>query len=152
MVCIGKIRPSASSCMHSSKLSTLTNPLTKLTPIASFSLCEPPKNNGLSNCSLLTLLSTHIMKSFCSAVLIFDADKNWAISKGKVFMSFSNCFYVITCCSSPLLTCFDAVFFVHIKKQYPPDYMTWKKSLMHSRDWWKYRCMFLGFDFLLTVF
>ena len=69
--------------MHYSKLSTLPNPLTKLTHIASFYLCEPPKNNGLSNCSLLTLLSTHFVNSCSSAVLFYDADQNWSVSTGK---------------------------------------------------------------------
>ena len=75
---------SAPSCLHSSNLSTLTNPLTKLIHISSFSLCEPPKNNGLSNCSFLTLLSTYFEKSCCSAVLFFDTDQNRSISMGKV--------------------------------------------------------------------
>ena len=78
-----KNRSSASSCMHSSNLSTLTNPVTKLTHMASFYLWEPPKNNGLSNCSLLTLLSTHFVKSCSSAVLFYDADQYWSISTGK---------------------------------------------------------------------
>ena len=69
--------------MHYSKLSTLPNPLTKLTHIASFYLCEPPKNNSLSNCSLLTLLSTHFVNSCSSAVLFYDADQNWSVSTGK---------------------------------------------------------------------
>ena len=76
---------SAPSCVHSSNLSTLTNPLTKLTHISSFSLCEPPKSNGLSNCSILTLLSTYFEKSCCSAVLFFDTDQNRSISTGKVW-------------------------------------------------------------------
>ena len=75
-----KIRSSAFSCIHSSNLSTIINPLTKLTHIQSFSLCEPPKNNGLSNCSFLTLVSTHIAKSYGSAVLFFDTDQNRSIS------------------------------------------------------------------------
>ena len=78
-----KNRSSASSGVHSSNLSTLTNPLTKLTHIPSLSLFKSPKNNGLSNCSLLTLLSTHFMKSCCSAVLFFDTDQNRSISTGK---------------------------------------------------------------------
>ena len=63
--------------LHSSNLSALTNPLTKLTHIAKFSLCEPPMNNNLSNCSLLTLMSDHFVKSCCSAVLIFQTNQKW---------------------------------------------------------------------------
>ena len=69
--------------MHSSNLSTPTSPLIKLTHIASWSLCEPPKNNGLSNFSLLTLLSTHFVKICCITVLFFDTDQNRSISMGK---------------------------------------------------------------------
>ena len=76
VVCMKKKNwSSGSSCVRSSNLSALTNPLTKLTQIASFSLNEPPKNNSLSNCSLLFLLSTLFVKKCCSAVLfLMQAD------------------------------------------------------------------------------
>ena len=63
--------------------SICTSESLRASTITSFSLCKSRKNNGLSNCSILTLLSTHFVKSCCSAVLFFDTDQNQSISTGK---------------------------------------------------------------------
>ena len=48
-----------------------------------FYLYQPIKNNDLSNCLLLTLLSILSMKSCCSAVLLSDTEQKLSISSSK---------------------------------------------------------------------
>ena len=146
-----KNRSSPTSFMHSSNLSTLTNPVTKLTHMASFYLWEPPKNNGLSNCSLLTLLSNHFVKSCSSAVLFYDADQYWSISTGK---DWSQPEIIVSMSSSVVfrLSSLALMLFSLYTSKTLPNCMTWKESWIYSRNWWKNCCMFLGLAFLLTPF
>ena len=138
--------------MHSSNLSTLTNPLTKLTHIALFSLCKPIKNNSLSNCSLLTLLSTHFMTSFCSAVLFFEADKNWAISMGKDWSKLE----VIVSVFSPVVLrlCWLALmlFSLYTSKTISTRLNDLKRKPNALQRLMKKSFYVFSFDFLLTLF
>ena len=139
-------------------LSTLTNPLTKLTHIASFFFCEPPKNNGLLNCSLLTLLSTHFVKSCCSAVLFFDTDQNQSISTGRGWSKPE----IIVSMLSPVVLRLRSlslmVLSLYTSKTIFTRLHDLKRKLnvlqrLTKKAWKKYeKNMFLGFAFLLTLF
>ena len=155
MICIGR-NLIVSLFVHTknlfSKLSTLTNLLTKLPHIASFCLCQPSKNNGLSNCSPLTLVSVLVVKSCCSAFLLFDTDQNRSISTGK---GWSKPEIIVSIHSTVALRLYSLalmLFFCTHQIQYPPDCSVWKERWMCSRGWWKNYCIFLGFAFLLTLF
>ena len=154
----GKIWSSASSCVHSSNLSTPTNPLTKLTHIASFSLCEPPKNNVLSNCSLLILSSTHFVKSCCSAVLFFDTDQNQSISTGRGWSKPE----IIVSMLSPVVLRLRSLSLMVLSLYTSKAIFTWLHDLkrklnvlqrLTKKAWKKYeKSMFLGFAFFLILF
>ena len=103
--------------------------MTNLTHIASFSLCEPPKNNSLSNFSLWTFLSTHVVKSCCSAILFFDTDQKRSISTGKRRSKPQ----IIVSMPSPVVLRLRSLalmllFFVHIKNNIYPIVWLEKKS------------------------
>ena len=120
-----KIRSSATLRVHSSNLSTLTNTLAKLTHIASFYLCETSKNNGLSNCSLLTLLSTHFVKICCSAFLFFDTDQNRSISTDKGWSKSE----IIVSAPSPVVLRLCSLALMLFFHQYPTQLHDLKRKL-----------------------
>ena len=136
--------------MHPSNLSTLTNPLKKPTHIASFSLCELPKNNSLSNFSCLAFVSTHFVKSCCSAVLFFDTDQKRSISTGK------SCSKPEIIVSMPVVLRLRSLalmlFSLYKSKTISTQLNDLKRKLNVLQRLMKNRCMFLAFAFLLTLF
>ena len=126
-----KILSSASSCVHSSNLSWVTDPFIRLKHIAYPSLWDPPRKTSLLHPSLNFFSSIQLMNSCWKEILFLETGHSW----WWLFL------YHLFSLSSFVHLPWYFSHYIH-QKWYPCAHMFLRDAKMSSRDFQKILCMY----------